>query len=1382
MRGSQTIASAFNSLAVGFSLRPDRFFFVIFYILFSLWSLHLRSQSPENTPPNYTWLKRADLPDLTVAAVNTQDITIAIATDQEGNVYTLSFGSGVDKRNSEGVITVSNFISASQLDAPLDIAIDEEGYIYIADFLAEGDSYLDNGKIKVFSPQGNYLPERTILTSFYRPLGIDVDETKVYVAEFNDATTGPEQDQQLSRVRTYNKMNGNVVAETNNVEIPYRIAVNSGGQVYVSQAGNNDPAVLVFNNSLVLQGELPNISSPGSVVVDPFDFVHVIEYNNRIDFAEFINFEELGLGEIIDISGDIYRGQRNEEFVIKVFNSSQILVGTVVQNLDFPLDMAFNTCDRMFVDNAEIKGIQIPFGGPFIPSSMDFDLEIFTRTPSFDTEAPAITCPGDMEFSLPAGQTSMTVSFPSATVTDNCSATVSQTGGPASGSQLAAGTYEIEFTAEDGVGNTDSCTFTIVVEAQEAEASMVNCTANISTSADPDKCGAIVTFTAPTASEGGVALEVTRTAGPASGSLFPIGTTTVTFEATASDNNVLSCSFTITVSDDQAPEIICGGNIQRKAQPGQNSVVVQFQNPSVTDNCSVTLAQTKGPVSESEFPVGSTTIEFTATDPSGKTDTCTFLVIVEASDPPSFECRDEEDLPVLELDQNCDLESQSFIYLLENFQNFQNDPYIDQDQTREGDQLLVSLHVYDGEGGAFVKTCDFALQVVDTIKPNIDCPASPQTISPDSDGKYRLPDYRGRASDNCSGTLVVVQDPPAGEITANTTVTLEATDAAGNRSECTFQVVLQESEAPEFTCPAPDDLPVLEIGLYCEIDVPQYSGLLSDFENFEDEPFFVQSEERIGNILNVSIEVFDGEDGEFAGRCDFQIQLIDTFTPLIDCPTGTVNISANSDGKYILPSYSSLIFDNCVSSLEITQIPSPGEITEGGTVTLSATDASGNKAECQFEVVLLAAGAPGFTCPAQAEIPELPLDADCNYDLPDNLEDLLKDFRNFENSPLFETSFQQTGNSLQVQIKVYDGFQQEEYFVGECNFVIDLIDTTPPEAICVSEFTVQLDEEGSANITADQLDNGSSDTCGNITRSLSRTSFSTADVENSPIDVVLTVADAAGNSATCTTQVTVLPFEEELDPFSCVTSLTVPLNGMGEARLNIDQLYVGSLGPEGSISVDKDFFTCADIGEQTVYLTYSGNKEGTCPIIVTVVDNTPPAARPKNIEIALDRNGTARITAADLENGSTDNCTSALQIQINKTSFTCEDIGENQIDFTVRDSNTNSTTTDVTVTVTDPFEVCGGGPVEPPAEGRFVILFPNPGRGEVQIATSEGLELYRVEIFDMRGRFLDARELNLNSLTSSYHLDLRQYQTGVYTLKLYANGREYIRRAIITTY
>ena len=63
-----------------------------------------------------------------------------------------------------------------------------------------------------------------------------------------------------------------------------------------------------------------------------------------------------------------------------------------------------------------------------------------------------------------------------------------------------------------------------------------------------------------------------------------------------------------------------------------------------------------------------------------------------------------------------------------------------------------------------------------------------------------------------------------------------------------------------------------------------------------------------------------------------------------------------------------------------------------------------------------------------------------------------------------------------------------------------------------------------------------------------------------------------------------------------------------------------------------------------------------------------------------------------------------------------------------------------------------------------------------------GATAQRVEIFDMRGRFLDSRELSYNSLTKSYNLDLKSYQTGVYTLKLYSDEREYIRRAIISTY
>ncbi|CAN5894238.1 hypothetical protein BH11BAC7_BH11BAC7_11280 [soil metagenome] len=51
------------------------------------------------------------------------------------------------------------------------------------------------------------------------------------------------------------------------------------------------------------------------------------------------------------------------------------------------------------------------------------------------------------------------------TATDNCSATVTQTSGPANGSNLTAGTYTVTFVAADPSGNTDSCSFTITVNA-----------------------------------------------------------------------------------------------------------------------------------------------------------------------------------------------------------------------------------------------------------------------------------------------------------------------------------------------------------------------------------------------------------------------------------------------------------------------------------------------------------------------------------------------------------------------------------------------------------------------------------------------------------------------------------------------------------------------------------------------------------------------------------------------------------------------------------------------------------------------------------------------------------------------------------------------------
>ncbi len=122
-----------------FVLNGRRSFLFIVFILLNTGNLFAQF-IPATQPPSYSWKDYKDLPTVFVSltGANTEDLTIAIATDSQGNVYTLSFGNGVDKRDANGNIIQSGFIPSGQLDNPLDIAIDEDGYIYIADFLAGG--------------------------------------------------------------------------------------------------------------------------------------------------------------------------------------------------------------------------------------------------------------------------------------------------------------------------------------------------------------------------------------------------------------------------------------------------------------------------------------------------------------------------------------------------------------------------------------------------------------------------------------------------------------------------------------------------------------------------------------------------------------------------------------------------------------------------------------------------------------------------------------------------------------------------------------------------------------------------------------------------------------------------------------------------------------------------------------------------------------------------------------------------------------------------------------------------------------------------------------------------------------------------------------------
>jgi hypothetical protein len=146
---------------------------------------------------------------------------------------------------------------------------------------------------------------------------------------------------------------------------------------------------------------------------------------------------------------------------------------------------------------------------------------------------------------------------------------------------------------------------------------------------DPGQCGAIVSYMT----------EATNTVCvPASGSFFPVGQTVVTCTRThpCPDVEPQTCTFTVTVNDCEPPTISCPAPITKCNDPNQCGAIVTFTAPA-TDNCpGVTVVCS--PPSGTFFPVGTTTVNCTATDAAGNTSTCMFTVTVNDCQAPTVTC------------------------------------------------------------------------------------------------------------------------------------------------------------------------------------------------------------------------------------------------------------------------------------------------------------------------------------------------------------------------------------------------------------------------------------------------------------------------------------------------------------------------------------------------------------------------------------------------------------------------------------------------------------------------------------------------------------------------------------------------------------------------
>jgi hypothetical protein len=113
------------------------------------------------------------------------------------------------------------------------------------------------------------------------------------------------------------------------------------------------------------------------------------------------------------------------------------------------------------------------------------------------------------------------------------------------------GTYVLTYDAADDSGNA-AIPVLRTVTVVDTTPPTIDCPASI-TIEPTCPSGAVGSYTLPTGADScSATVDIARTAGPASGSLFPIGTTMVTHSATDPSGNSTSCSFTVTVLTPQA--------------------------------------------------------------------------------------------------------------------------------------------------------------------------------------------------------------------------------------------------------------------------------------------------------------------------------------------------------------------------------------------------------------------------------------------------------------------------------------------------------------------------------------------------------------------------------------------------------------------------------------------------------------------------------------------------------------------------------------------------------------------------------------------------------------------------------------------------------------
>ena len=810
-------------------------------------------------------------------------------------------------------------------------------------------------------------------------------------------------------------------------------------------------------------------------------------------------------------------------------------------------------------------------------------------------------------------------------------------------------------------------------------------------------CTAAVSFANAFASdeEDGV-LVTMQTNGLPSGSDFPLGDSIIEFSATDSDGNTVSCQFTITVADNEAPVAACQDiTVGLDPVTGMATITAADVDNGSTDNCGI--ASLSLDVSSFDCSMtGANTVTFTVTDNSGNASTCTSTVTVQDITAPVITCIGAPGTvtdmvsasPALAIPDNNPVGVSTTITISDDFDITDLNVNLDIAHTWVGD-LIVTLESPTGTTAVLIDRMGTTTGGVGCLNDDLLITLDDQAATPIEDEcEVGPPAASGSFTPNEALSIF------NGERTMGDWILTISDNASGDTGTL-------NTWGLEYSY----DVSATPLDVFLDADGMASVDPIQLIQNVDEACGYTITAGGVGGGTNGSITtVFDTNNGLGAGATVFY----DVTVGPNDIEITDLDVNTDATGAFNLDLYT--LVGTYVGNEN--NAAAWGAPTTSGSGTAMGTNVPSN-AVLASAVTLTANTTYGIA---------INMDVDVNYSgtgsnpAPGQLNysnaDLSLDLGSSQSGLFTGTAFTpriwngtinytvNNGSTLdftcadlgenQIEVTVTD----DSGNTATCIATINVIDNIAPVLVC-QDATIELGPDGTAEIDPFVLIQSADEACGIDISAVDVPTVSCADI-GSTILVTVFVTDASGNLASCSANVTVVDL---LAPeISCPADQTVD---PGQGNL---------------FYILPDYFAT---GEATVV------DNCTDPVIITTQDPAPGTP-------LSDGTYTITMTATDAY-GNISSCNFELTIE------SILGVNENSLDI-------------------------------------GLVLYPNPASNVVNLVNRTNISLEKMMVYDINGKLV--KQTDLRSMQNEKAVDVSSLANGVYIVQIIGENASTVKRLI----